>query len=81
MIVHDSWWSNESVFQLLSTVIDYRVPFGQGLIGICPSSIDDGLHLGIVFAAAVATVAEQDNSYMTFSVAMYNKENLAWWSY
>ena len=29
MIVHDSWWSNESA---RSTIIDYHEPFDQGLI-------------------------------------------------
>ena len=32
MIAHDSWWSNESVFQLSSTITDYHVPFEWGLI-------------------------------------------------
>ena len=30
MIVHDSWWSNERVFQLPSAIIDYHAPFKRG---------------------------------------------------
>ena len=35
MIAHDSWWSNErarfNYHRLSSTIIDYHVPFDQGL--------------------------------------------------
>ena len=30
MIAHDSWWSNENVFQLSSTIINYHAPFERG---------------------------------------------------
>ena len=31
MIVRDSYWSNDSLFQLSSTIIDYRAPLNRGL--------------------------------------------------